>query len=612
MALSPPLSLAHRIAPLPTWISRFPKPSIAPTLGSLLMNTPNVRLAHAIATLVLFSLLANTPTQAGTEPRWIEPDWSSDATIPEGGRANLYQLSDTEFREAVTRGRHHAIEYPVSETGILIPWKAFENIFDSENPNPLRKFLSAIFSGLSGYRNTDDVFKWLGLHEYPETDARDPVHEIPYPESTQGKRPSYRIGVTIMRNHGVEAFTLGCATCHSSNLFGTVILGMTNRFPKANEFFQQGIDGMNRLNPSLFKWLTGATEEETRLYEKTRNAVQAVGVRKPQGPGLDTSLAQVALSLNHRNPDAEATRNPKFEKNPRPDVLDTTPADSKPAVWWNLKYKNRWLSDGSVVSGNPIFTNFIWNELGRGVDLPALESWLDQNQKTVHELTAAVFATEAPRFTDFFPASRISLDRAQRGELVYIENCAKCHGRYEKAWSLPNSEQLPLAEKLKTVRVSYPAQTRVKDVGTDPLRARGMKSLEEKLNPLRISKSNGIRIESQEGYVPPPLVGIWARWPYMHNNAMPSLCAVLTRASDRPEVYAPRPALDRDRDFDLECNGYPTGHPQSDLGEGDDLFDTRKAGMSNRGHDEGIFLEDGRELLSVPQKADLIQYLQTL
>jgi len=48
-------------------------------------------------------------------------------------------------------------------------------------------------------------------------------------------------------------------------------------------------------------------------------------------------------------------------------------ADSKPAVWWGLKYKNRWLSDGSVVSGNPIFTNIIWNELVTLNDLTDLK-----------------------------------------------------------------------------------------------------------------------------------------------------------------------------------------------------------------------------------------------
>jgi hypothetical protein len=43
-----------------------------------------------------------------------------------------------------------------------------------------------------------------------------------------------------------------------------------------------------------------------------------------------------------------------------------------------------------------------------------------------------------------------------------------------------------------------------------------------------------------------------------------------------------------------------------------DFYDTRKVGMSNQGHDEDIFLENGRELLLPQQKRALIQFLQTL
>ena len=78
-----------------------------------------------------------------------------------------------------------------------------------------------------------------------------------------------------------------------------------------------------------------------------------------------------------------------------------------------LKYKTRWLSDGSIVSGNPIFTNFLWNEIGRGVDLQELEQWLKNNKKIVMELTTAVFATESPRWTDFFHADTINIVKAK-------------------------------------------------------------------------------------------------------------------------------------------------------------------------------------------------------
>ena len=157
----------------------------------------------------------------------------------------------------------------------------------------------------------------------------------------------------------------------------------------------------------------------------------------------------------------------------------------------------------------------------------------------MQELTTAVFSIKAPRYTDFFPAESINIEKAMEGEKLFNSNCARCHGNYEKAWSAKDAAQLSLEEKMKTTLVRYHKKTPVIDVGTDPLRYQGMKSL-EKLNDLRISKTFGTVVEAQKGYVPPPLEGIWARWPYFHNNAAPSLCAVLTRAEDRPKTFQPR------------------------------------------------------------------------
>ncbi|MNL20214.1 hypothetical protein D3C87_1414500 [compost metagenome] len=254
----------------------------------------------------------------------------------------------------------------------------------------------------------------------------------------------------------------------------------------------------------------------------------------------------------------------------------------------------------------------IWNEIGRGVDLKVLENWLSQNQKIVDELTAMVFASEAPRITDFFPAEKIDLGRAQSGQLVFNVTCARCHGRYEKAWDLPEADSLSHADKLKTVRVIPKARTPVEEVGTDPYRRWGMKSLEQ-LNNLSISQKNGIVIQAQAGYVPPPLVGIWARWPYLHNNSVPNLCALLTDSRKRPTAYYAGEAKDPNKDFDFACNGYPLGKQTPESWKQEEFYyDTSRPGMSNSGHDEGIFLENGKELLTREEKTNLIQFLQTL
>jgi hypothetical protein len=99
----------------------------------------------------------------------------------------------------------------------------------------------------------------------------------------------------------------------------------------------------------------------------------------------------------------------------------------------------------------------------------------------------------------------------------------------------------------------------------------------------------------------------------MHNNSIPNLCALLTDSKKRPVAYYAGEAINPAKDFDFACNGYPLGDKTpKDWMKKETYFDTTRQGMSNSGHDEGIFLENGQELLSREEKQNLIVYLQTL
>jgi cytochrome c2 len=421
------------------------------------------------------------------------------------------------------------------------------------------------------------------------------------------------MGATLRKTRLGDALTFSCAACHSANLFGKKILGMTNRTSRANEFIHLGRKATSFSSPKFFQDSTKATDLETLQYERTRENAYSIGSKAPQAIGLDTSLAQVALSLSKRKKDPYASHSWFRATFPRKNALRNKVADSKPAVWWNLKYKTRWLSDGSIVSGNPVHTNFLWNEIGRGTDLKELEAWLQKNHRAVKELTATVFATEAPRYSDFFEVHQEDLESAKKGQKHYRKLCSSCHGVYRKAWELDQPEEFSVAELMNTIEVIYHEKTPVIDVGTDPGRYQGMKAFAERLNKLKISKAIKTRVEPQTGYVPPPLVGIWARWPYFHNNSIPNLCVLLSPAPKRPAHYWSHPANDSERDFDKDCNGYFTGEEVPDSWKKRSrYFDTQKEGLSNRGHDEGIFIEDGKSLLSETEKKELIDYLKTL
>ena len=549
--------------------------------------------------ITIFTLLVTQQVSAK-----VNPDWSSNTSISPTGRPNPYEWDETTLDQKIRQGNLYALNYPVSVTGLLLPSRPVLKILNSQPGEPLFALIKTALSIKPDFKDFQGFWKWLGLHDYPATESQN----IPF---ANHERPLYPMGVSLIhqgpKSGGIDGFTVSCAACHSANLFGKPILGLTNRFPRATLFFVFGSEGFHRISTNTFSVLTQASREEKAMYSRSRERIQSVGFRRPQKLGLDSSIAQPALSLAKRELTPEADRNLNNAKHPRPNLLDHQPVDAKPAVWWNLKYKTRWLSDGSVVSGNPIFTNFLWNEIGRGTDLPELENWLTQNSSIVEDLTTAVFANEAPKWRDFFGENSIQISRAKKGERIFEQTCSRCHGHYEKTWSGLHPTD--------TVHVRYFETTPLKDVGTDPYRYLGMQSLADGLNPLTFSKKFGILIEPQKAYVPSPLEGIWARYPYLHNNSVPNLCVLLIPPSERPTRYYSGEALDKERDYDQKCMGYPTGAavPSAWKKNKDFEFNTRITGLSNQGHYDRILLNSrGQEIYSTEEKMDLIEFLKTL
>ncbi len=556
--------------------------------------------------------LSQTLAFAGT------PDWSTTAELPGGNekfspnhRENIYEHSVSSFKTRITEGKKHALFYPVTVSDLLIPYRPLNNFFEADPNGPIRKVIYDLTKVVSPFKSMKEVYQWLGVHEFPKEKQKEAPYSIPELSPEQKELP---MGATLINTPDGVALTFGCAACHSADLFGVKVLGLTNKFPRANEFFWYGKTLSPYVNSFIFKDVMDTTEGERQMFVKVKKTTRSVGVLRPQALGLDTSLAQVALSLSRREQDAYATRTTRAANFPRKNWLDKHRADSKPAVWWNAKYKTRWLSDGSIVSGNPVHTNFLWNEIGRGTDLKKLEAWLVENQQTIDDLTAAVFAAKPPRYEVFFGENSINIEKAKRGQKHFIQSCQGCHGVYEKNWESANSNQMRPIDLVKNTKVWYHKKTPVKNVGTDPGRYLGMKAFAGDLNSLQISKTIGTVVVPQEGYVPPPLEGAWARYPYFHNNSVPNLCALLTPASKRPKTYWAGPAIDKEKDYDHDCVGYPLGDktPNEWKRNKDYYFNTKLDGLSNSGHDDRIFIKDGVEIYSAEEKSELIEFIKTL
>ena len=564
----------------------------------------------------LFFILVSSSLSASSKS--IER-FESESRIWEEGfpvhqsRENVYGLEPKELKEAIDRGRQYFFEYPVQVTGATIPLNLFDRVYRERPWHPFSVLFRSILSLTTGKSGENAVYQYLELTQL--TKANNYLN-LPFPKHP--KANNY-LGASIIKTKHGEGLTFSCAACHVQNLFGKPVLGLANRFPTANDFLLRGKMLIDTVRPESFVLFLGRDADSIEQLRDLRKNMKFVDGKKPKHKSLDTSLAQVGLSLAKRKPDAFATKEKQYADNPRASWHDRNSADSKPMPWWNLKYKNRWLSDGSVVSGNPIYTNLIWNEIGRGSSMRQLGEWVDANMDPIRDMTTAVFATPAPRYEEFFSYKRISISKAKAGEEVFNRNCASCHGTYEKAWKAMEERNSYLSFEdyrrlIQTTKFTYHVQTPVIDVGTDPYRAQGMDDFAEGLNRLEISKKNGVIVKPQRGYVPPPLVGIWARWPYLHNNSIPNLCVLLTPESKRPKSYWAGPAINQERDYDHDCVGYPTGRsvPRAWKRDRSNQFHADKRGLRNIGHSEGILIRNGKEILSAIEKQNLMEYLKTL
>jgi hypothetical protein len=117
------------------------------------------------------------------------------------------------------------------------------------------------------------------------------------------------------------------------------------------------------------------------------------------------------------------------------------------------------------------------------------------------------------------------------------------------------------------------------------------------------------------GYFAPRLEGVWARFPYLHNGAVPSIYALLTAPDKRPKYFDLLASGSLDR-YDQKTMGLtiPLLNSKADkelqkrVKEQDrSIFDTKRIGHSNQGH-FFKFLEDWTE----EDKLALIEYLKTL
>ncbi|CAN5451508.1 hypothetical protein BH09GEM1_BH09GEM1_36820 [soil metagenome] len=193
-----------------------------------------------------------------------------------------------------------------------------------------------------------------------------------------------------------------------------------------------------------------------------------------------------------------------------------------------------------------------------------------------------------------FPGA-IDTARARAGEAVYANRCSRCHGIY--------------ADGTPRRLAAFPNQLVTQDqMGTDSSR---WAMIDTMITTRLAANAYGRHMTAERtgGYVAPILSGLWASAPYLHNGSVPTLWQLLTPDERPTQFMVGGHALDF-TDMGIagsrDANGVYRYDPAYVPWSTPELYDTRKPGLSNRGHDRQV------SGLTDTQKRTLIEYLKTL
>jgi cytochrome c553 len=347
-------------------------------------------------------------------------------------------------------------------------------------------------------------------------------------------------------------WVMNCFTCHGGKVNGVVIPGA----PNTHIALQTLIDDVRLTKLSMGKELTHMDVGSLMVpLGTTRGTTNAV-------------IFGVALATFR---DAELNYRPNSP--PRPMIHH----DLDAPAWWIVKKKSHLYADGFAPRSHRSLMQFLMVPSNGPKEFAQFEP----DFKKIYDY---IMSLEAPKYP--WP---IDSKLAARGETVFVNNCAECHGTYGKEPTFPN-RNVPLDE-----------------IGTDPVRYQALGPLAyEFYDASWFNRSSTVPVnKNPAGYSAPPLDGIWASAPYLHNGSVPTLWHML-RSDKRPVVWRrTEDGYDRARvGLEVEEMSSVPSDVHSPV-EKRSYYDSTRRSKSAAGH---TFPDP----LSEDEKTALLEYLKTL
>lgn len=399
---------------------------------------------------------------------------------------------------------------------------------------------------------------------------------------------------TFINSDGAEVVNANCLLCHGGKFDGEFIMGL----PNANADFTGGVGGAaaGSIPTELFD-LLGFSAAEQASIDKLVERAAIVGETTRMRTVGHNPAEQLAIKLMvHHDRDTLAWSDEPYTEFVHKNHDGTARTEdnvvtSDPGPWWRVKKKNALFYNG-MARGDHRGTMALATSVC--VDDTGTATVVDEMFVDIQAFILTIDAPVYPR--------EIDAALADTGKALYERDCASCHGTYASA-----------AEEATGVTDTYPNLLIPLDViGTDPVVAElGVVHAPELVEWYNGSFYGQItRMEPNDpfpGYMAPPLDGIWATAPFLHNGSVPTMELVLNSQA-RPAVWK-RVSQDSTV-FDEEALGWPweaVAGRQADAPADEQkyIYDTGYWSQSNVGHTFG-------DHLAADERRAVIEYLKTL
>jgi len=398
--------------------------------------------------------------------------------------------------------------------------------------------------------------------------GRDPGPQLP---GRTGRNAELPYGLTAhFAPSGVELVTTNCLGCHAATIDGNLIMGLGNAFLDLTR------DPLLAVESTRAHVTGGLETAEWRRWADRIGAIADYMMTDTVGVSSANNLTLALMA--HRDPETLAWSD-------RP-LIDPPPERPLPVAvppWWNMRKKHALFYNGEGRGDHVRYLMLASTTCTDTVDeARAMDAWFV-------DVRAYLASLQPPKYP--YPLDRPLADRGYR---LFQANCKTCHGTYDEDWRYPN----------KVIALGK--------ASTDPELARAGHSDADRFLEWFQHSFYGELAQAAPalGYVAPPLDGVWATAPYLHNDSVPTL-ADLLESPKRPTFWEFVRAEDGAPVYDSEQIGWR----YRILSEGkagamswearNRIYDTTEKGYGNGGHDFG-------DELDAEERRALIEYLKTL